>query len=183
MLFRYTLFIFILIIFVKTTFAMAASPPELFFNGSINENICKSITLNGTENIIILDRWVKDKEKTKDLSQYNIKSEDLKLNFNYLNQFYLEGHKSINICLNSKRTGEYFGVLLIQSREKPVGLGIWINAKITSLEEEKVSLINSNVIKENETQVNPKIVIFLLIILILLSVLVYLLIKKLHLKI
>jgi len=36
----------------------------------------------------------------------------------------------LEICLSGEKKGNYYGILLIQSKEEPVGIGVWIKVSL-----------------------------------------------------
>lgn len=117
-----------------SAFEFGVSPSELNFQGKEGEEICKNVkifsSLDGI-NIAIEDKWTTQKDSSKNLNEYLIDSNELKINMDYERDFLLNNEREIKICLKSKEAGEFKGVLLFQALDNSLNIGIWLNADIS----------------------------------------------------
>lgn len=177
------IFLFIILI-IKTGLAFSISPAEVYLNGKINEKICQEIKIieeSGT--IIIEDQWTENKIGEKNINLYNFDSKKFDLSLDYPKKLDVQNEEKINICLTGKKSGKYFGVLLLHLQEKPVGIGIWIKVDLMEAhnKEDYSQGISGEVISEEKTVKkieNPKLVIiFFMIFIILILIFVYILLN------
>jgi hypothetical protein len=122
------------------------NPTEVNIETVIGGEICKSLTLKATGEIFAQDRWLKQGEKQKILSNYNLSSKDFDIEIKYNKIFRINEKERLNFCITPKKAGEFQGVLLYKVEGTNFGVGIWINLKV--LEKNKMS-ITGNTIKKN----------------------------------
>jgi hypothetical protein len=152
-----------------SSLSFSVSPKSLNFSGYKNKLICQNINFNISENsdILVYAKWT-DKEETRDINDYNITNEEIKINFNYSKST----EHIYEICLKSKYIINKNGVLLFRVADKPIGIGIWINFH-TENNNNLLSVLNSN----NENKVsNKKFLLVIPILIIMIEILI--LVKK-----
>jgi len=149
----YLITIFLLNSYVSA-FEFGVSPSELNFNGKAGEEICKNIKIFSSINeinMVIEDRWSVKENANKDINNYLTNSNDLRIAINYERNFTLNQEKEINICLKSKDSGNFKGILIFQALDGSLNIGIWLNAnisnpsKINKLTGFSISDFNSNI--------------------------------------
>jgi hypothetical protein len=126
--------LFVLIGFVSAI-KLGITPSEVYFNGYLNEKICKNITIFSDFNGDISGeiKWTKVKD-SKILKDYNIISEDLNINSDYpkrIEVFSRNKKELITVCLSGEKPGRYYGALLYGAEESHAGVGSWIYLRIS----------------------------------------------------
>ena len=180
------IFIFLLIIIlVKVGLAFSVSPAEIYFDGKINEKICQEIKIfEEAETVIIEDKWAESKIGEKNINLYNLESEKFEIFLDYPKIVDLQNGNKITICLSGKKSGEYFGILLLHPQEQPVGIGIWMKVNLMKVnsQQKDASSISGKVTSEEkvgEKIENTKLVIiFSMILIILILIFVYILLNN-----
>ena len=81
-----------------SAFEFGVSPSELNFQGKEGEKICKNVkifsSIDGI-NIAIEDKWTTQKDSSKNLNEYLMDSNELKINMNYERDFLLNNEREI----------------------------------------------------------------------------------------
>ena len=117
-----------------SAFEFGVSPSELNFQGKEGEEICKNVkifsSLDGI-NIAIEDKWTTQKDSSKNLNEYLMDSNELKINMNYERDFLLNNEREIKICLKSEIDGKFKVILFFQALDNSLNIGIWLNADIS----------------------------------------------------
>jgi len=114
-------------------FEYGISPSELNFNGKMGEKICKNVrvfTSIDEISISVEDKWVLESNAEKNINYYLNNSSDLNIALDYERNFTLKKEKEIIICLESKDSGKFKGVLIFQALDGSLNLGIWLNVDI-----------------------------------------------------
>ena len=179
------LIVLILILFLKTIFALSVSPAELYFEGKVNENICQGLSISGENvRVNITDKWVKEGIAERNINLYEMDSEKFGIKMSYVKEAKVFDDIFLEICLSGKESGKYFGVLLLQVKEKSLGIGIWMNVNLIGKELESKFTISGNAISEEQVEKNNLVIVFVMILIILILILIYLLLilrqKKKH---
>jgi hypothetical protein len=157
------------------------SPPEINYNGKVRETICNDIYIEtNNQELIGNDLWNEKGQQEKLLTEYKLNSERLNIEINYPKIIYVEKNKTIQICINAKEKGKYNGLILYKIKDKPIQIGVWINADIEGNDLIKInnritgkSIANTENIKFNH---------YLLFITFILLMLLFIFIKKLKKK-
>ena len=165
------------LIFIETTLALSVSPAEIFFEGTVDEQICQEIKISEGGEIILDDKWANNGISEKNINLYESESEKSIIEMNYPKEFIIEKKENIEICLSGEKEGKYFGVLLIRIKEKPVGIGIWMNVNLIAKEHESKAVISGDAISEEKIEQNNLVVIFVMILIILILIFVYFCLK------
>lgn len=107
----------------------SVSPKELSLVGYKNEWICETIIIKPENiDISINSKW--SNNRTKNIFDYNLTNDNVRVELNYSKV----NNLSYNICLKSKYLLEKEGILFIRVKDKPIGIGIWINLKVIQRE-------------------------------------------------
>ena len=117
-----------------SAFEFGVSPPELDFQGSVGENICKNLRVFSSLDridIVVDDKWAKESNVGHNIGGYEISSADLSLTMDYEKNFILNKEREIKVCLKADESGEFKGVLFFQALDKSLNIGIWMNADIS----------------------------------------------------
>ena len=170
--FIFLLFFIFLCNFVSSI-ELSISPSQIDFNAKTNQESCKEITISTIKNSILIgsDRWAEKNIVQRNFFLHNLSSKDLDIKINYPTNLKVDEITNAKICIVSKNSGIYHGLLLYKTQNSSAGVGIWMNLNIT--ESEKFSIIkltgNAISIENNKTSlfILP---IFLIIILIFLFV-------------
>ena len=126
--------IFTLLSSYVSAFEFGISPSELSFQGVQGQEICQKVNLFSSLNeinIALKDKWSIESNPSKNLNDYLMESDDLKIILTYEQNFILNNQKEIKICLKSKDFGKFRGVLFFQALDRSLNIGIWLNADIS----------------------------------------------------
>ncbi|MEK6811241.1 MAG: hypothetical protein AABX96_01900, partial [Nanoarchaeota archaeon] len=155
----YLISIFLSVSYVSA-FEFGVSPSELNFNGKIEEKICNKVYIFSSFNEInmaIEDRWSTKNNTNKDINNYLTNSSVLRITIDYERNFILNKEKEINICLKSKDSGKFKGVLFFQALDGSLNIGVWLNANISNINKVNkltgLSISNFNSYIDNSTKV------------------------------
>ncbi|MEK6915803.1 MAG: hypothetical protein AABW89_04660 [Nanoarchaeota archaeon] len=117
-----------------SAFEFGIYPSELNFNGKQGEEICNNVKIFSSLNkinIALEDKWAINVNASKNLNEYLVGSDSLKIVMGYERNFILDNKKEISICLKSKNYGKFKGVLFFQALDSSLNIGIWLNANIS----------------------------------------------------
>ena len=172
-------FSILLFIFNVSATQLGISPPKLEFNSIENERVCENFTLyvkNYSGELIGEDKW--NANESKNLRDYNLKAEDLKLEVDYIERIVMnEETKKEKICITGEKQGIHYGALFFRGEESYAGVGIWLKANIEKNEKlgERVFLTGFNVVDRANKELLP---FSLVVMALLLAVLIFLLVKR-----
>jgi len=116
---------------------MGASPPELNFQGKTGEGLCEDLTLFGDGYLRIFkiyDKWSYSKDK--EISSYILDSKYFGIRGNYPPYIGVFEQNKLNLCFKANKSGNYYGLLFIESEEADAGLGIWLKLNITASQDD-----------------------------------------------
>lgn len=138
--------LFFLEITLISSQTIGITPTEISIETFIGEEICKSLILKGKGEIFAQDRWLKNGEKQRILSNYNLTSKEFDIEIKYNKIFRIDEKERLNFCIKPNKAGEFQGVLLYRVEGTNFGVGIWIDLKVL---DQKRTIITGNTIKEN----------------------------------
>lgn len=118
-----------------SSFEFGVSPSELNFQGKTDEKICQKASVFSSIdkiNISLEDRWTNDEKANKIIDKYILNKEALYIKMTYERNFILNKEKEIDICLISKYSGNFRGILFFEAINGSLSIGIWLNADISS---------------------------------------------------
>lgn len=125
------------LIFVNAA-QLSISPPELFINGSIGKENCREIKITTDYNgyIILELKW--SLVNSREIKDYTLNPEYFKIIEKYPEKIYFKDKdkKTINVCFDGEKSGDYNGILMFKTENSYAGIGIWIHL---NLEEEKIN--------------------------------------------
>lgn len=135
-----SIFLFCLItIFLSSSYVSAfefgVSPSELNFQGRVEEKICNKVDIFSSLNEInmaIEDKWSIKDNTNKEINNYLTNSSDLRITIDYERNFILNKEKEISICLKSKDSGIFKGILFFQALGGSLNIGVWLNVNISN---------------------------------------------------
>jgi hypothetical protein len=134
--------IFMIIISCSTCISsgleIGVSPSSLTINSRINEIVCNKLTLMSSinnVNINIIDYW--SKTSGKYLDNYFLNSENLSLYLDYPKQVKLNKNQEIILCMKGEKKGNFHGILIFETLDEKINIGIWMNVNINSINEIK----------------------------------------------
>jgi hypothetical protein len=144
------------------------SPTKTVLDIKTEEVNCTTIYFLPDKNTSIETRW--SRERVVGSENYNLSNEKIKLKINYTRLEY----GKYEFCFEPTKSGYFYGVIFFQPENSLVKMGTWIELNVESRTPvETISLITGNVIgKTNKTNLS------LGIILILLTIVLILLIKR-----
>lgn len=127
--------LFICFIFILTNASSAIismSPPITKFNSLEDRMTCNEITLKTDYPIEVIgkDLWVSDKKDRGNIKKYNLTAKELDIEVDYTKNISINESKKITFCLRAKKPGNYSGTLLYRVKDRPIQIGIWIEAEI-----------------------------------------------------
>lgn len=131
---KFKLFLFYFFVFLigfSSAASLSMSPPQLDFVGDGKKVVCGNVLLkvNDSEELIGEIRWARDGYFDRKLLAHNLSSEERGIEFSFPKEVFVEGKRNVNVCVEGK-DGDYHGVLLYRVKDKPVQVGIWINASL-----------------------------------------------------
>lgn len=139
-------YVILIIFMIPLSLAIQAgiSPPQLIFSGEINEELCNSITLYSQGVLVGEDKW--SLQHSKNLGDYHLTSNYFGINIEYTQIVNINDNRSVNVCIEAKKLGTYYGALIYSQNH--VGVGIWITLNIRG-DSEKV--VQENLSKEDSS--------------------------------
>lgn len=175
------IYFFFIIFLINTVLAeeIKVSPEQINFTGQINKEYCKNIEIYSSSLILIEDRWAEKGFTNRDFIKHKFSSSDLNLEIKYKNKTFQTD--SFEVCLKSKNSGVYHGLLLFRENNSNNGVGIWINSEFTS-KDTQIVLIPKTLTKKviQNTQFNSSFLLVILLLLILIIELIIFLGKNVH---
>ena len=108
-------------------------PPDINLQTNINEKVCKNVYLSSDSKVEFFGetRWSEKKPEIVRNINYYSKKEPVNLSLEYPKEVSLNKNKSIEICVLSKKSGEYYGALLYITRENYAGVGSWLYLNVS----------------------------------------------------
>jgi hypothetical protein len=103
------------------------SPPLIKISGTENQIACENFTLFGEENSLFTGEIKWSEENSKNINQYILPSERLKINANFPGKV---GKGKYQICLSAKNSGDYFGALTYKMINSSYAIGTWIQLSV-----------------------------------------------------
>jgi len=170
-------FIFGLIFLINfsSCLELSVSPSEIYFIGEEGNLVCQDLKVQGfNETLVVSDRWAYSGVYEKILGLHNLSSYDLGIDLGYLKKVEAVGNDSFEVCLSGSDAGKFHGVLLFRVKDKPAGIGIWINVEILEKEDRGLSLTGFIVNKSENVGLES----WLGLIIVVLSGVLFTLIKK-----
>jgi len=168
---KHLIFFFLFIFFSSPViaFSLQASPDEVFLFSFPNNEVCKEISIEASEEskITVNERWAEGGYNKKMLVDHKLPPEELSIKSSFNEEFKIQGRKNLRVCFLAKEKGFYHGVLLIKAEGHPVGVGVWVNFNVTK----KSSLISGFSVKDSSSEDGGKwllygVLVFVIIILI-----------------
>lgn len=144
------------------------SPQKIELTGKTNEIICKDFSVLGDNQSIFQGTIKWSKTLTNNLIDYNLSSSDLRISYNFPE---LTNPGKYEICLSTKISGIYYGVLMYRLKDSPYGIATWIELKINQNHE--TSFLSGEIIQE----INPINLSLLVLVITLLLIFIILIIK------
>jgi hypothetical protein len=112
---------------------LGISPGNLIFNGSVNEKICKNLTINTDYRggIIGESKWIDIVKENRNIRDYNLNSIDLNLNIEFPERIDISKNIwNIPVCITAKKPGKYNGAIIYKTVDSYAGVGSWIEVDI-----------------------------------------------------
>ncbi len=143
------LFLFLIVLIISVSFSSAISigisPEKLEFYGQRNELICRDFSIFGDNSSLFEGQIKWSRIDSKILSDYKFDSSSLKINTSFPT---LINPGKYKICLSSKNSGNYYGVLMYKLQNSSYGIGTWVDLQITGNSLiEKINLISGETIQ------------------------------------
>lgn len=127
-------FLFIILFNVVEGFEIGVSPPIININGTNGEKICNNITLIASEDYDVgfdlSDAWSDRKRRSKDITKFNINSENYNVETEYPSNITLEYNITKRACFTFRSSGYKQGLLFFDAKERNLKLGVWIVGNI-----------------------------------------------------
>ena len=183
---RIGLFVFMVFFFISLSCALelGISPPILIFEGHAGEKLCESVKIFSDRdniNLVVDDKWTINKLPIRDLNFYNKNSKEIGITSFYSKRIFIEREYEGKICFLAREKGKYQGLLSFDTKDKSLGIGIWIIVNATN-GKNSLSLITGKVSSiGNETYQNFwSYSIFLLLFMFLLLIILFILIRRVY---
>jgi hypothetical protein len=113
------------------------SPPLIEFYGVSDNNICQNVTVKTYGELNGKIFVCRENEMNKNLKNCNIDVSKSNYKITFPDNLIVDGTEIIEVCVNSKTSGERYALLLYKFKNKPAQVGIWL----------KINFEKSNVIK------------------------------------
>jgi len=112
--------------------SLGISPSSIEFKSKANEKACSKVVLFSSSNSTLFgeSKWKSGSQPEKDIRYYSLNPESLGIALEYPEDVKVESKKEIEVCLISKKEGDYHGALIYSIENKPAAVGTWIHASI-----------------------------------------------------
>jgi len=163
--------IFILFLYISISFCSAVdfgiSPGTIKLSEKPNEITCGNFTLIGEGNDIFNGDIKWSKENSRNINDYIITSEKLKINSEIPSKIKAGTYQ---ICISAERGGNYYGALMYKLNNSSYGIGTWIELKVEGENSiQNILSLTGNAIKKTDLKKNifihPVLLIIILILL------------------
>ena len=126
------LVLFVLSLNLISSVELGIKPLEIKLDAETGEMVCESITLTGSTNFILQNKW--NNETSRDLIKYVQEAEFYNINVGFSKQKTSNNpdKEIVEVCFNSKKPGVYYGALMFRVENSNLGFGNWIMLNITS---------------------------------------------------
>lgn len=126
---------------------LGISPAHLNFEVKAGMQACQNMTVYADKsiNIAIKDRWT-GIEKSKNLKEYNLSSEDVDIKTVFPARISVSANKekNIEVCFLPEKAGKFYGAILFESEAGYASVGSWI--ELNAAENGNVIPITGNVL-------------------------------------
>jgi len=141
----FILFIFIFLISNSFAATLTMGPQQLDFTNNVN---CQTALLKTNEAETLTGKvlFSEDGFNERKLSQHKLTPDERGIEIVFPKEVVINTEKEIEICANGG-VGNYHGIILYKIKNKPIQVGIWINATFTKSANEKI-LIDKKVAKK-----------------------------------
>ena len=165
---------------------LGISPGNLIFNGSVNEKICKNLTINTDYqgDIIGESKWIEKIKEKRDIKDYNLNANNLNLNIEFPERINITKNIwEIEVCITAKKPGRYNGAILYKTADSYAGVGSWIEVDINknenqTFESASITGFFSRINGNNEMKNNLSLVLLVMFIMLLIMFSVLLVIPR-----
>lgn len=125
------LFVILFFIISISAIELGISPADLTIEGTINQKICRNLSIKGTYEGILIgkSKWTKNKEIN--IKEYSSEIKDLSIIEEFPEIININKTKEIEFCVTAKKPGNYYGAIIYVTKEGPIGIGSWINFKVS----------------------------------------------------
>jgi len=137
--------LFVFLISVGSCASLSMSPPQINFQGSVNENICSSFMIEGNSIVQGETKWAREGYFERKINEHMLNASELGLEIDYLGEFELNGSVEKDICILAKNPGNYHGILFYKIKDKPLKVGIWMNVSISEKKDKNIGLTGFSV--------------------------------------
>ena len=122
--------IILFIFFISFCSSISLDHETLVFEGGVDKIICKNLVISTNDLVFLEDRWLMENStEERNLKEYKTKISELDLKITYENPLYVNGSRSVKICLQGKEE-IYKGVILITEINGNGGIGSWLEVYI-----------------------------------------------------
>jgi hypothetical protein len=147
--------ILILIGFVSAV-QLRINPTKLDFNSNIGEKICNNLSIFSDYKGDITGSTKWSMFYSKDIKDYSLDAGDLGLKLEFSERIKVNNSGKSQVCIISKKSGEYYGALLYNTENSPAGVGIWLNVKINASDYGSSSKITGSVVDGSSSNISQK---------------------------
>lgn len=124
--------VFILLIFLLpfcSAVTLGISPEKIDFSADENQKICCNFSVIGNNGGIFLGEIKWSKIDSGNIYDYNLSSESLGINASFPQE---AAPGKYQLCLISKQSGNYYGILRYKLENSSYGVGTWIELHVSN---------------------------------------------------
>lgn len=152
---------------------LGATPAVLIFE---ENNVCKNITLFSDRNGVVLSgKTLWSFEESKQLENYKLSPQLAGIEIRYPQSIELEqGKENIQVCIMKDSKQKAYGVLVYQSENGHVGIGVWLVSEGEQGEKKGSELVTGKIIDIHSASPSGLFLAILLFVLLLLLCILFL---------
>lgn len=126
------MFLFLFFLGSVSAISLNMGPPQIDLSGAVNEKICSSVSIRVDNSSELVGKilWAEEGFSERNLNLHSLSSDDLRISSEFERNIFVDRNKTIDFCIRARKPGNYHGALLYKVKDKPVRVGIWVNASI-----------------------------------------------------
>ena len=121
---------------------LGISPPEVKFEGKVNQEICEKIKLFSSKSVSLIGEIKMTEENSRDLTKYTLNEKEFDIEFEYPKKIENFTETEVEVCVNGGKEGEYYGVILFRGESSSVGVGSWVVVSLSGENESQLARLN-----------------------------------------
>ena len=127
---------------------ISLEPAHISLSGRVNEDLCTQINLYSDREIVFYgeDRWSL-RDEGGNFVNYNLDGKEIGLRVEYEKEVH-SGEGEFNFCVNSEKSGEFYGVVYFRSKEGIGAIGslVYLNVRGKRSEDIVIGLSGFNLV-------------------------------------